>query len=56
MGAPLKPNYTEAEMLEEFTTLAHESGFIPPNEWAFIDIIECFEHLIVVQQFERADA
>jgi hypothetical protein len=41
----------ERELIEwpkETDWLAHEY-------WAFIDVIECFEHLIVVQQFERTD-
>jgi hypothetical protein len=42
----------ERELIEETTV---KENPIPANEWAFVDVIEVFEGLIVVQQFERTD-
>jgi hypothetical protein len=42
----------ERELIEEPTV---KEPTAPANEWEFVDVIDLFEGLIVVQQFERTD-
>jgi hypothetical protein len=39
----------------ELIEWSKETDWLAQDAWAFIDVIEFFEGLIVVQQFERTD-